>query len=114
MIDFEARLGKIESEVAAIKEKVSFFSIIYEKFDKTLEKFDERQVEDRKELQAMMDELRVDLLQEIKALREDMAEQHDVEKRKIDDLNKWRWLVMGGAVVIGWIISKLGLPFGVK
>jgi molybdopterin converting factor small subunit len=114
MIDFEARLGKIESEVAAIKEKVSFFSIIYEKFDKTLEKFDERQVEDRKELQAMMDELRVDLLQEIKALREDMAEQHDVEKRKIDDLNKWRWLVMGGAVVIGWIISKLGLPFDVK
>lgn len=114
MIDFEARLGKIESEVAAIKEKVSFFSIIYEKFDKTLEKFDERQVEDRKELQAMMDELRVDLLQEIKALREDMAEQHDVEKRKIEDLNKWRWLVMGGAVVIGWIISKLGLPFDVK
>ena len=114
MIDFESRLGKIESEVAAIKEKVSFFSIIYEKFDKTLEKFDERQVEDRKELQAMMDELRVDLLQEIKALREDMAEQHDVEKRKIDDLNKWRWLVMGGAVVIGWIISKLGLPFDVK
>ena len=114
MIDFEARLGKIESEVAAIKEKVSFFSIIYEKFDKTLEKFDERQVEDRKELQAMMDELRVDLLQEIKALREDMAEQHDVEKKKIDDLNKWRWLVMGGAVVIGWIISKLGLPFDVK
>ena len=45
-----------------------------------------------KELQAMMDELRVDLLQEIKALREVMAEQHDVEKRKIDDLNKWRWL----------------------
>ena len=114
MIDFESRLGKIESEVAAIKEKVSFFSIIYEKFDKTLEKFDERQVEDRKELQAMMDELRVDLLQEIKALREDMAEQHDVEKKKIDDLNKWRWLVMGGAVVIGWIISKLGLPFDVK
>ena len=114
MIDFEARLGKIESEVAAIKEKVSFFSIIYEKFDKTLEKFDERQVEDRKELQAMMDELRVDLLQEIKALREDMANQHDVEKKKIEDLNKWRWLVMGGAVVIGWILSKLGLPFEVK
>lgn len=114
MIDFEARLSKLESELAAIKEKVSFFSVIYEKFDKTLEKFDERQNDDRKELQAMMDELRVDLLQEIKALREDMAAQHNVEKQKIEDLNKWRWLVMGGAVVVGWIISKLGLPFEIK
>jgi len=114
MIDFDARLSKIETEVAAMREKVSFFSVIYEKFDKTLEKFDERQNEDRKELQSMMDELRVDLLQEIKALREDMATQHDVEKQKIEDLNKWRWLVMGGAVVVGWILSKIGLPFDMK
>ena len=114
MIDFEARLSKMESEVAAIKEKVSFFSVIYEKFDKTLEKLDERQIDDRKELQHMMDSLRVDLLNEIKALREDMADQHNIEKKKIEDLNKWRWIVMGGAAVVGWILSKLGLPFDVK
>ena len=114
MIDFEARLSKIETDVAAMKEKVSFFTVIYEKFDKTLEKFDERQVDDRKELQAMMDELRVDLVQEMKALREDMAAQHEIEKKKIEDLNKWRWIVMGGAAVVGWILSKLGLPFTIK
>ena len=114
MIDFEARLSKIETEVAAMREKVSFFSVIYEKFDKTLEKFDERQNDDRKELQAMKDELRVDLLQEIKALREDMAAQHDIEKQKIEDLNKWRWIVIGGAADVGWILSKVGLPFEVK
>ena len=114
MIDFEARLSKIETEVAAMREKVSFFSVIYEKFDKTLEKFDERQVEDRREMQLLIDELRADLVQEMKALREDMAAQHEVEKKKIEDLNKWRWLVMGGAVVIGWILSKLGLPFSMK
>ena len=114
MIDFEARLSKIETDVAAMKEKVSFFTVIYEKFDKTLEKFDERQNDDRKELQAMMDELRTDLVQEMKSLREDMAAQHAIEKQKIEDLNKWRWLVMGGAVVIGWILSKMGLPFEMK
>ena len=114
MIDFEARLSKIETDVAAMKEKVSFFTVIYEKFDKTLEKLDERQNDDRKELQAMMDELRTDIVQEMKALREDMAAQHNVEKQKIEDLNKWRWLVMGGAVVVGWIISRLGLPFEIK
>lgn len=114
MIDFESRLSKIETEVAAIREKVSFFSVIYEKFDRTLDKLDERQIEDRKELQQMMDELRVDLVQEMKSLREEMAAQHEVEKKKIEDLNKWRWLVMGGAVVVGWLFSKLGLPFNIK
>ena len=111
MIDFEARLSKIETDVAAMREKVSFFTVIYEKFDKTLEKLDERTIEDRKELQTMVDELRVDLLQEIKALREDMAAQHEAEKKKIEELNKWRWFVLGGAAVIGWLLSKLGLPF---
>ena len=111
MIDFEARLSKIETDVAAMKEKVSFFTVIYEKFDKTLEKFDERQVDDRKELQAMMDELRVDLVQEMKALREDMAAQHEIEKKKIEDLNRWRWFVIGGSVAMGWILSKFGISF---
>jgi len=114
MIDFEARLSKIETDVAAMKEKVSFFTVIYEKFDKTLDKLDERTIEDKKELQSMMDDLRTDLLQEMKSLREEMAAQHAVEKQKIEELNRWRWLVMGGAVVIGWILSKLGLPFNVK
>jgi hypothetical protein len=114
MIDFESRLSKIETDVAAMKEKVSFFTVIYEKFDRTLDKLDERTIEDKKELQAMMDDLRTDLLQEMKSLREEMAAQHAVEKQKIEDLNKWRWLVMGGAVVVGWIISKLGLPFTIK
>ena len=107
MIDFESRLSKIETEVAAMKEKVSFFTVIYEKFDKTLDKLDERTLEDKKELQAMVDDLRTDLLSELKAMREDMARQHEIENKKIEDLNRWRWIVMGGAAVIGWIASKL-------
>ncbi len=71
MIDFESRLSKIETDVAAMKEKVSFFTVIYEKFDRTLDKLDERTIEDKKELQAMMDDLRTDLVQEMKSLREE-------------------------------------------
>ena len=107
MIDFESRISKVESEVAAMREKVSFFSVIYEKFDKTLDKLDERQVEDRKEMQLIIDQMRNELMQEIKAMREDMAKQHDVENKKIEELNRWRWIVLGGAAVVGWIISKL-------
>ncbi len=106
-MDFESRLSKMETEVAAMKEKVSFFSVIYEKFDKTLEKLDQRTLEDKKEIQMMMDELRTDLVQEMKVMREEAQRQHEAQQRKIEDLNKWRWLVVGGAAVVGWIISKL-------
>jgi len=114
MVDFESKLNKLETEVAAMREKISFFSVIYEKFDKTLEKLDERQVEDRKELQKLIDDLRYDLLKEIKSMREEVTAQHISQAKKIEDLNKWRWIVIGGSVVVGYIISKLGLPFSLK
>jgi hypothetical protein len=114
MVDLEGRLSKIETEVAAMKEKVSFFSVIYEKFDRTLDKLDERTIDDKKELQMMMDDLRDGVLQEIKALREEAHSQHLAQQKKIDELNKLRWLIVGGAAVIGYILSKVGLPFEIK
>jgi hypothetical protein len=114
MVDLEGRLSKIETEVAAMREKVSFFSVIYEKFDRTLDKLDERTIDDKKELQMMMDDLRDGVLQEIKALREEAHSQHLAQQKKIDELNKLRWLIVGGAAVIGYILSKVGLPFEIK
>ena len=114
MIDFENRLIKIETDVAAMREKVSFFSVIYEKFDRTLDKLDERTIDDKKELQMMMDDLRDGVLQEIKAMREEAHNQHLAQQKKIDELNKLRWLIVGGAAVIGYILSKVGLPFEIK
>jgi hypothetical protein len=97
-----------------MREKVSFFSVIYEKFDRTLDKLDERTIDDKKELQMMMDDLRDGVLQEIKALREEAHSQHLAQQKKIDELNKLRWLIVGGAAVIGYILSKVGLPFEIK
>lgn len=107
MVDFESRLARIETDVAAMKEKVSFFSVIYEKFDKTLDKLDERQLEDRKEINETMAELQRNIMHEIKALREDMARQHSLESQKIEDLNKWRWIVVGAAGLVAWIVSSI-------
>lgn len=114
MIDFESRLARVETDMAAVKEKVSFFSVIYEKFDKTLDKLDHRTIQDNKELHDMMDELRTDIMKEIKEMREEVCEQHKSQAKKIEELNTWRWLIMGGAVVVGWLLSKLGLPFDFK
>jgi predicted RNase H-like nuclease (RuvC/YqgF family) len=114
MLDFENKISKIETEVAAMREKISFFSVIYEKFDRTLDKLEKQHNDELREVHNKIEELEVSIMEEIKALRQDMKEQHAVEKQKIEDLNKWRWLVMGGAVVVGWLLSKIGLPFEFK
>jgi len=35
-----------------------------------------------------------------------MAKQHIIENKKIDELNRWRWFVIGGVAVVSWIVSK--------
>ena len=107
MVDFETRLSLLEKEVAAIREKVSFFTVIYEKFDKTLDKLDERQTDDRKEFNEMIVILQENIMKEFKSLRDEMSKQHIIENKKIDDLNRWRWIVMGAAAMLGWVVSKV-------
>ena len=114
MVDFEDKINKLETEVAAMREKVSFFTVIYGKFDSTLDKM-EKQIEDRRQdtnedlrdVYKKIEDVETSVMQEIKALREDMRRQHEIENRKIDELNRWRWIVMGGAAVIGWVISRM-------
>jgi chromosome segregation ATPase len=118
MIDFESRLNKMEVELASIKEKISFFSVIYEKLDTTLEKV-QRLMEDRrsdtnddlKDVYGKIADTEKKLLSEIQSLKTEMKAQHEKENSKIDDLNKWRWFVMGAAGIIGWIFAKV---FGFK
>ena len=49
------------------------------------------------------------IMDEIKSLREDIAEHN---KKEDDDLKKilqWKWMVAGGMVVLAWLISNLNL-----
>jgi monomeric isocitrate dehydrogenase len=112
--DLLSRLNRLEVEVSAMREKVSFFSVIYDKFDNTLEKvqkmIEERRTDtnnDLKEVYGKIEDVETKIMNEISKLRDDMKAQHEQERKKIAELDKWRWIVMGGAVVIGWFISKV-------
>ena len=118
MIDFESRLSKMEVEIASLKEKVGFFSVIYEKLDTTLEKVQELMEERRsdtnhdvKDLYQHIADSEKKVLDEIQKLRDEMKRRDHEQNMKIDEINKWRWLVMGGAGVLGWIFAKV---FGFK
>jgi Fe2+ transport system protein B len=49
------------------------------------------------------------LLGEIKELKNEMKNHHELVSDRLTKLEHWRWLIIGGAVVVGFIISKV--PF---
>jgi chromosome segregation ATPase len=52
-----------------------------------------------RDLQREMNQVEKRLLVEIKSLRNDIG-------GRVGVLEKWRWLIIGGAIVVGWVLSK--------
>lgn len=113
MEPLESKINRLEVEFASLKEKVTFFNVVYEKLDATLEKLqmlmeDRRSEmnEDIKDVYQKIQETETKIMSEIHQLRKDMLDQHIIERKKVESLDRWRWIVMGGAAVIGFLISK--------
>ena len=47
------------------------------------------------------------IMDEIKALREDQALHHQLVSERLNKLEQWRWVVIGGACVAGWAIANI-------
>ena len=52
-----------------------------------------------RDLQREMGHVEKRLLVEIKALRNDIGS-------RVNMLEKWKWLIVGGSIVVGWVVSK--------
>lgn len=110
----QQRLNSMEVDLSALKEKVSFFHVIYGKFDVTLGKIQEmienRRYENNEDIKEVYDRLaqsETKLLDELKAIRNDMKEMNERYEKRINELDRWKWMLLGGAVVAGWILSRL-------
>ena len=57
-----------------------------------------------RELQREMDQVEKRLLIEIKSLRNDIGD-------RVGVLEKYRWIILGGFIALGWIVSKNFMPF---
>lgn len=112
--NFLDKLNRMEVELSALKEKVSFFNIIYGKFDVTLEKIQEmvedRRYENNEELKVVYQRLQESdqrIMQELKIVRDEMKNMHEHHNKQITELNKWRWMMMGVAAAIGGVAAKI-------
>lgn len=112
--EIDAKISKVEVELSALREKVSFFSVIYGKFDETLSKVQEimedrrnETNEDLKDVYKKIEDTEKHVMAELRELREEMKKQHEAESAKIRDLDRWRWYIMGAAAVVGAGFSKI-------
>jgi len=117
-------------DVGVLKTQVLTLSAICNKLDAVIEKLveqhdrhiakvytdmDKRRVEvdaDVREIHDRIDtvldkmqssELRI--MEEIKGLRKCVTDHNTAEKEQLDKLLQWKWTIVGGIVVISWLIS---------
>jgi chromosome segregation ATPase len=117
LVRLDTDINDLKVEVSALKEKVSFFNVIYGKFDDTLAKV-EKLMEDRRnetnqdlrDVYQKIQDTENKIMDEIRNLKTEMVSQRDSEQNKmnnkIESLDRWRWQMMGGAAVIGFLLSK--------
>jgi uncharacterized protein YlxW (UPF0749 family) len=122
LIRLDTDINDLKVELGALREKVSFFNVIYGKFDDTLTKvqslMEDRRSEtneDLRDVYSKIQDTETKIMDEIKALRAEMTNKRESENgkinNKIESLDKWRWQMMGGAAVIGFLFSKLAQLF---
>ena len=124
----------LQIDVGVLKQQVSTLCTLCDKMDKVMEKLvdqhdrhiakiytdmDNRRLEtetDIKEIHVRIDtvldklqdsELR--LMDELKAMRKDMQDHNSKEKESLDKLLQWKWMVVGGVIMLSWLVSHINL-----
>lgn len=130
-------MSNLETEVKILQKDLVTFQNILDRFDITINKLTEVSnnlnkviaVQDsridtqekaieivHKRITDMKDEIHEELsdhyqviLEKIKELQVEQKIHADEMSRRVDALEKWRYIVMGGAVALGFLLSKVGI-----
>ena len=134
-MEYETRpITNIQVDVGVLKEQVLTLTSLCSKIDEVIERLinqhdrhiekvyddmEKRRLEtesDIKEIHDRIDtvldkvqgtELRI--MKEIKSLHEHMLEHNKQEKKALDEMNKWKWMIYGGIVVVTWALAHSDL-----
>ena len=130
-------MSNLETEVKILQKDLVTFQNILDRFDSTINKLTEVSnnlnkviaVQDsridtqeksieivHKRITDMKDEIHEELsdhyqviLEKIKELQVEQKIHADEMSKRVDALEKWRYIVMGGSVALGFLLSKVGI-----
>jgi len=108
---------ELETRVSLVEKDMSHMVTMFEKLDTSIEKIaevhqDMREIltvhEQRINAQEITDK---DIYNEIKELRRETSEQHKSLEKKIMDLEKYRWTILGALGIITFVLTEFDIIF---
>ncbi len=100
-------VNKLQQDVAVVATLVDRLEDSMDKFDRQTELLHSRISSGEREIKDKIDQQYDDLMKEIKEMRAESVDQHDSLSDRITALEKWIWIVMGGSIVVGVILSQV-------
>ena len=124
----------VQVDIGILKTQVLTLSALCNKMDQVIEKLvdqhdrhingvysqmDKRRLETEDDINKI--HLRVDtvldklqesearIMNEIKGLKDTMSKHSETSKSQYEQLNKWKWSIVGGILVITWLFSKVNV-----
>lgn len=94
------RIAKLEAQVEGIKEDVADVK-------QDIKELHSRITTGNREVMDYLDTKIGELAKADKAQHDKMSSSIDGMKDRVGDLEKWRWMIVGGAVAVGYIIGHL-------
>jgi putative NADH-flavin reductase len=101
MLDAE-RIAKLEAQVDGIKSDVAAVK-------QDIKELHSRITTGNREILDKLDEKIDELAESDKAQHEVMTSTMQSIKERVDTLEKWRYMIVGGAIVFGYLVGNLGL-----
>lgn len=123
----ELDIERIKDDVAELQKQTAGSTVLVEKLDATLEKLAEmsnelqsisvlhsHKFEDQEKqhetLSRQLDNRTDSFDQEIQRLHSRLTDMSEIMDSRLKKIEVWQWLIIGGATVVGWILSQI-FPF---
>ena len=117
--------GQVKTDVEILKRDMELVSALAEKFDIAIDRLTEvstsvdkmlavhenrleNQEQQREILQQRISDLKRDITDEFRMLRDENRKQHAEVNERLSKLEKWRWLVVGMATAVGFLVAQMG------
>ena len=117
--------GQVKTDVEILKRDMELVSALAEKFDIAIDRLTEvstsvdkmlavhenrleNQEQQRDILHQRISDLKRDMTDEFRMLRDENRKQHAEVNERLSKLEKWRWLVVGMATAVGFLVAQMG------
>lgn len=104
---------RIEMQDKATREMESVLEMRRVEHNNDIKELHSRITTVNRDLTTKIDETEKRILDEIHLLRDELSKDNDKMGKRVFDIETWKWMVMGGIFVVGWIASKMlhGIKF---